>query len=91
MESRNDYANVRYLTQRDELKFAVCDRGDFDWACGLIRRLGSGLNVGQILFSPVHGRVSPAELADWVLACGLPVRLQLQLHKVLWPDVKRGV
>jgi 7-carboxy-7-deazaguanine synthase len=91
MESRNDYTNARYLTPGDELKFVIGDREDFDWACRLIRRLGRGLNVGQILFSPVHGSVSPAELADWVLACGLPVRMQLQLHKYIWPDIKRGV
>jgi 7-carboxy-7-deazaguanine synthase len=91
MEAHNDYANIRYLNPADELKFVIGDRNDFDWACGLIQRNGDSLKVGNILFSPVHGRVSFAELAEWVLACGLDVRLQIQLHKLIWPDVRRGV
>jgi 7-carboxy-7-deazaguanine synthase len=91
MEEHNDYANIRYLNSADELKFVVGGRNDFDWACDLIRRNRDSLKVGNILFSPVYGRVSFAELADWVLACGLDVRLQVQLHKLIWPDVRRGV
>jgi 7-carboxy-7-deazaguanine synthase len=91
MESRNDYRNVNYLTRGDELKFVVGDRRDFDWACEIIRRHDLPSRAGTILFSPVHGKLAFAELAEWVLNCGLPVRLQLQLHKIIWPGVQRGV
>jgi 7-carboxy-7-deazaguanine synthase len=91
MESRNDYRNVNYLTRGDELKFVVGDRRDFDWACEIIRRHDLPSRAGTILFSPVYGKLPFAELAEWVLNCGLPVRLQLQLHKIIWPGVQRGV
>jgi len=90
MEGHNDYNNIGYLTSEDELKFVVSDRNDFDWACDLIRRNRKSLKVGNILFSPVHEKVKCADLARWVLSCGLDVRLQLQLHKVIWPDIKHG-
>ena len=88
MESRNDFGNIDYLTSRDELKFVVGDRRDFDWACSIIR--GNSLKVGHVLFSPVTGKVSFESLAEWILSCGLDVRLQLQLHKIIWPGIKRG-
>ena len=90
MESRNNYENMRFLTSGDELKFVVGDRDDFDWACDLIRQNRDSLKVGSILFSPVGDKVALSDLADWVLSCGLDVRFQLQLHKVIWPDIKRG-
>jgi 7-carboxy-7-deazaguanine synthase len=91
METHNDYGNVQYLTQKDELKFVVGDRHDFDWAIDLIRQYNLASRAGAVAFSPVYGRLSYEELADWVLHCGLPVRLQLQLHKIIWPDAERGV
>ncbi len=91
MQSHNDYGNVRHLTKSDELKFVVGDRHDFDWACDLIRQYDLASLVGVVAFSPVYGKISCAELANWVLHCGLPVRLQLQLHKTIWPDAQRGV
>jgi len=90
MESNNDYSNIQYLTSTDELKFVVGDRNDFEWACNLIVRYHEQLKVGNILFSPVRPEVSYESLAEWVLASGLDVRLQLQLHKIIWPDVGRG-
>jgi 7-carboxy-7-deazaguanine synthase len=90
MEGHNDYNNIGYLTSGDELKFVVSDHSDFDWACDLIRRNRESLKVGNILFSPVHGRVPLADLAEWILYCGLDVRFQVQLHKIIWPDIKRG-
>lgn len=90
MEQHNDYANIDCLTSRDELKFVIGDRRDFDWACNLIRKNRERLKVGQILFSPVTGKVSFQRLAEWILSCGLDVRLQLQLHKIIWPEIKRG-
>lgn len=91
MEAHNDYGNVRYLTQKDEVKFVVGDRPDFDWACDLIRKYDLASRVSVVAFSPVFGKLAHAELADWVLHCGLHVRLQLQLHKIIWPEAQRGV
>jgi 7-carboxy-7-deazaguanine synthase len=91
MESHNDYDNTRYLTKDDELKFVVEDKRDFDWACDLIRRYNLASRVKEILVSPVFSRVSYADLADWVLHCGIPVRFQLQLQKIVWPHIQRGV
>ena len=91
MEIHNDYGNVRYLTRDDEVKFVVGDRQDFDWACDLVRRHNLTARVGAVLFSPIHSILSYEALASWVLNCGIPVRLQLQLHKIIWPDTLRGV
>jgi len=91
MDSHNDYGNIRYLTQKDELKFVVGDRRDFDWACDIIRRYDIAQRVNTVLVSPVYGKVSNRDLADWVLKCGIPVRLQLQLQKIIWPEIQRGV
>jgi 7-carboxy-7-deazaguanine synthase len=90
MEGHNDYGNIGYLASGDELKFVVSDRNDFDWACNLIRRNRESIKVGNILFSPVHDKVKCADLAEWVLSCGLDVRVQVQLHKIIWPDIKHG-
>jgi 7-carboxy-7-deazaguanine synthase len=91
MEERNNYGNALHLTRNDELKFVIGDRRDFDWACDRIRQYNMVARVGQILFSPVHQKVSYADLADWVLNCGIPARLQLQLQKIIWPTILRGV
>lgn len=91
MESRNLYSNVESLTRSDEVKFVTGDRRDFEWGCGVIRRYDLTSRVSAVLFSPVFGKVDHRELAEWVLECGLPVRMQLQLHKIIWPDVQRGV
>ncbi|MHC4610839.1 MAG: radical SAM protein [Planctomycetota bacterium] len=87
---RNRWENLDHLREGDELKFVLADRGDYGWAAEQIerRKLGNGR---PLLFSPVHGRLDPAELARWVLEDGLPVRVQLQLHKILWPGVEQGV
>jgi 7-carboxy-7-deazaguanine synthase len=91
MTHRNRYANISRLTALDEVKFVVADRADFDWACGTAREHNLPARVRHILISPVHGRLPLDQLAQWVLDCGLPVRLQLQLHKFIWPGVERGV
>lgn len=87
---RNHWDNLRDLREGDELKFVVADRADYDWAR---RQIESRALAGRapILFSPVHDALDPGELARWILDDGLPVRLQVQLHKVLWPGVLRGV
>jgi 7-carboxy-7-deazaguanine synthase len=91
MQRHNNLENLGLLTQQDEVKFVVGDRADFDWACGMIRSHELTARVATVLFSPAHGRLPYHELARWVLDSGLPVRMQLQLHKILWPGVVRGV
>jgi 7-carboxy-7-deazaguanine synthase len=81
---RNLYDNLRYLNERDEVKFVICDRNDYEWARDTLRALALPC---EVLFSPSHGQLDPALLADWVLNDHLPVRFQIQLHKVLWGDV----
>ncbi|MGQ0593214.1 MAG: 7-carboxy-7-deazaguanine synthase QueE [Gammaproteobacteria bacterium] len=81
---RNLYDNLGYLNERDEVKFVICDRNDYEWARARLRDLALPC---EVLFSPSHGQLDPALLADWVLADGLAVRFQIQLHKVLWGDV----
>jgi len=89
MEAHNHYENVRYLNAEDEVKFVVADRNDFDWSCEIIRRYDLTARVSNVLFSPVYTKVSYADMADWVLSCGLPVRMQLQLHKIIWPEIQK--
>ncbi len=91
MESYNDYGNINHLTRNDELKFVVGDRDDFDWACSVIRQYDAPSRVGTILFSPVYQKLPYKDLADWVLSCRLPVRMQLQLQKIIWPHIQRGI
>lgn len=83
---RNLLENIPLLSARDQVKFVICDRADYDWAKSMLaeHRLTERC---EVLFSPSQGQQSPAELADWLLADKLPVRFQLQLHKVLWGDV----
>jgi len=91
MQSRNLLENVECLTRNDEVKFVIGDRKDFDWACEMTRRYDLPARVGTVLFSPVHGVLRYDELARWVLDCGLAVRMQIQLHKIIWPEITRGV
>ena len=83
--SKNNWRNLDYLTPQDEIKFVICDESDYRWACEIIQNKQL-LQKCPILFSPVHGSLSPATLADWILRDQLPVRMQLQLHKLLWSE-----
>lgn len=86
----NLWENLPLLKPTDEVKVVVCDRDDFDWAIAHIK--GFGLTDRcPVLMSPAHEKVEPVELADWILDSGLPVRLQVQLHKQLWGPDARGV
>jgi 7-carboxy-7-deazaguanine synthase len=91
MTRHNNYHNIQSLTPADEIKFVVGDRADFIWACDQIGRFDLAGRVGTILFSPAYSRLPYDELARWILESGLPVRLQLQLHKIIWPERNRGV
>jgi len=86
----NVWSNLERLRPTDELKFVLCDRADFDWAVNVVRehRLTERCPV---LFSAAFGQVNPTDLAAWILESRLPVRLQLQQHKILWDPKARGV
>ncbi len=88
----NRMENLALLTPNDEVKFVIADRGDFDYARGVIAdRLSGRRDLKPPLFSPAFGRLDPELLARWILAERLDVRLQIQLHKVLWHPERRGV
>jgi 7-carboxy-7-deazaguanine synthase len=85
--ARNRWENLAHLTRRDEIKIVLMGEGDYQWARQVIaeRRLG---RVCPVLLSPAYGKLSPTALADWILRDRLPVRLQIQLHKLLWGEVQ---
>jgi 7-carboxy-7-deazaguanine synthase len=91
MESYNNFENIHCLTGNDELKFVIGDRRDFNWACDVVRKYELSSRVGSVLFSPVFKKLAYPELSNWILNCGFPARLQIQLHKIVWPDIQRGV
>jgi len=83
--ARNLWSNIDVLTSHDQLKFVLCSRSDYDWACRQLEQLC--LPEGCVVwFSPSHGQIDVTELANWIVADRLGVRLQLQLHKQLWAD-----
>ena len=84
--ARNDYGNIPLLAQHDQVKFVICDRADYEWARFKLDEYQLAEKVADVLFSPSHGQLQGRELAEWILADNLPVRLQLQLHKLLWND-----
>lgn len=88
-EKNNVWANLTHLKSTDEIKFVLCDRADYDWAKQLLQTHKLAEQC-PVLFSPVYSQVNPADLAAWVLADQLPVRMQVQLHKILWGE-KPGV
>ena len=83
--ARNDWGNLALLTPHDQLKFVLNDRVDYEWAAAQVRSRDLGDRC-TVWFSPVHRRLEPRRLAEWILEDGLPVRLQLQLHKLLWGE-----
>ena len=83
---RNDYTNIDCLLPHDQVKFVVCDRADYEWARFKLDEYALAGRVSDVLLSPSHDQLAPRELAEWILADKLPVRLQLQLHKFLWND-----
>jgi len=88
---RVEWANLSRLRPRDEVKFVVQDRADYEFARRVIGEYSLLARVSTILMSPVHGVLDPKELAAWILADRLPVRLQLQVHKYIWGATARGV
>jgi 7-carboxy-7-deazaguanine synthase len=85
------WPNLEQLSPHDEVKFVIADRVDFEYACEVVKRYDLTARSAAVLFSPVHGALEPAELARWILAARVPVRLQLQQHKYIWSPDARGV
>ena len=94
--AKNLWWNLEHLTERDEIKFVIADRGDYEWARETIRERALDDRVAEgtlraLLMSPVWGAIEREELAEWILEDGLPVRFQLQLHKLVWGPERTGV
>jgi 7-carboxy-7-deazaguanine synthase len=86
-ESENNlWSNFDHLKRKDEIKFVICNQADYEWSKSIIEKYALA-EKAPILFSPAYGDVNPADLAAWVLADKLDVRMQLQLHKILWGEV----
>lgn len=83
---KNLWSNLQYLKPKDEVKFVLCDRNDYDWAKQVLTEYALN-DKCSVLFSPVYQQVNPTELAEWILQDKLPVRMQVQLHKILWGEV----
>ena len=84
---RNLWANLDCLSARDEIKIVIASRGDYEWARDVVRQRQID-RLCPVLFSPAQGLIEPQSLADWILADGLNVRFQLQLHKLLWGNMQ---
>jgi len=82
---RNLWSNLDHLLAHDQIKIVIASRADYEWACAMLAEHALAERC-MVLFSPVHGAVQPRELAEWIIADRLPVRFQLQLHKLLWND-----
>ncbi|MBL4682879.1 MAG: 7-carboxy-7-deazaguanine synthase QueE [Pseudomonadales bacterium] len=88
--SKNLYGNIELLKKKDQLKFVLCDKQDYDWAAFKLAEYDLSNRAGEVLFSASHEQLDAAVLADWIVTDNLPVRLQIQLHKYLWGE-KQGV
>ena len=84
-EQKNLYSNIQLLTQIDQVKFVICDRPDYEWAVAKLREYQLAEHC-EVLFSPSHSQLGLRDLTEWVLADQLPVRIQIQLHKLIWGD-----
>ena len=88
---RNLYGNIAHLTARDELKFVIGSREDYEWARERVREHGLDAKVRAVLLSPVFGKIAPSDIVGWMLEDKLPARFQLQMHKFIWEPRARGV
>jgi len=88
---KNDWSNLGRLAPHDEVKFVIADRADYEFAREVITRYDLPSRAAAVLMSPVHGALEPVTLSNWMLTDHLPARLQLQLHKYIWPPSTRGV
>lgn len=88
---RNLFSNIAHLTERDEVKFVIGSREDYEWSRGQLQAHRLAERCRAVLFSPIFGRIDPRQIVEWILADKLPVRFQLQMHKFIWTPTARGV
>src|ERR1700747_2221236 len=88
---RNLWSNIEHLTRRDEVKFVIGSREDYEWSRDKVERVTPPARVHAVLSSPIFGRIDPREIVEWILADKLDVRFQLQMHKFIWSPTQRGV
>ena len=88
---RNRWENIEHLSQRDEVKVVLSDRADYDWAKAVIQEHDLASRVNAVLLSCVWGELDPKDLVQWVLEDRLPVRVQMQMHKLIWDADTQGV
>ena len=88
---KTEWANIDRLGPRDQVKFVIKDRPDYEYARDAVTRHALDRRCAAVLFSPVHGVMHPKDLSEWILEDRLPVRLQLQIHKHIWGPEVRGV
>mgnify|MGYP001821816885 CR=1 FL=1 len=88
---RNRWENIADLSKRDEVKVVLADRVDYEWAKAAVEQHDLAARVNEVLLSPVWGELDPKELVKWVLEDALPVRVQIQMHKVIWDADMQGV
>lgn len=88
---RNLYSNIEHLTKRDEVKFVIGSREDYEWTREQIRAHQLDLRVNAVLLSPIFGKIDPKDIVAWMLEDKLPARFQLQMHKFIWEPTKKGV
>ncbi|MEM9445087.1 MAG: radical SAM protein [Verrucomicrobiota bacterium] len=91
MEGRNRYENISCLKMKDEVKFVIASRNDYEWSRQKVREFELQDKVRTVLFSAVFGKCEPQALVEWIVEDKLPVRFQLQMHKFIWEPKKRGV
>ena len=89
--ARNLWSNIDHLTTRDEVKFVIGSREDYEWSRDQVRQFNLPARCGAVLFSPIFGRIEPRQIVEWILADRLDVRFQLQMHKFIWTPTQRGV
>lgn len=89
--AKNRWENIPLLKKKDEVKFVIGSREDYVWSKDVLRRYDLDRQVGTILFSVVFGRLQPQRLVEWILEDRLPVRFQLQMHKIVWDPRQKGV
>jgi len=88
---KNLWSNIDRLTSRDEVKFVMGSREDYEWSRDKVQRYDLSSRCHAVLFSPIFGRIDPREIVEWILADNLNVRFQLQMHKFIWSPTQRGV
>ena len=88
---KNLWSNIEHLSSRDEVKFVMGSRADYEWSRDKVQRYSLASRCRAVLFSPIFGRIDPREIVEWILADHLDVRFQLQMHKFIWSPTQRGV